>query len=63
MCTDYRQLNQRTIKDSYALFIVDEILDALSGNEYFTVLDMKGDTTKLRYWKVTKKEQLSRQAH
>ena len=41
MCVDYRQLNQRTIKDSYALPRIDEILDALLGNKYFSVLDMK----------------------
>ena len=41
MCVDYRQLNQRTVKDSYALPRIDEILDALQGNKYFTVCDMK----------------------
>jgi transposase InsO family protein len=41
MCIDYRQLNQRTVKDSYALPRIEEILDALGGNTYFTVLDMK----------------------
>jgi len=41
MCIDYRQLNQRTIKDSYALPRIEELLDSLSGAKYFTVLDMK----------------------
>lgn len=41
MCIDYRQLNQRTVKDSYALPRIEEILDSLGGNCYFTVLDMK----------------------
>lgn len=41
MCVDYRQLNNRTKKDSYALPRVEDILDALSGNKYFTILDMK----------------------
>ena len=41
MCVDYRQLNKRTIKDSYALPRIEEILDTLSGSKYFTVLDMK----------------------
>lgn len=41
MCVDYRQLNKRTVKDSYALPRIDEILDTLSGSKYFTVLDMK----------------------
>lgn len=41
MCVDYRQLNQRTIKDAYALPRIEDILDSLAGNKYFTVLDMK----------------------
>lgn len=41
LCFDYRQLNSRTIKDNYALPRIDDILDSLSGNKYFTVLDMK----------------------
>jgi hypothetical protein len=38
---DYCQLNLRTIKDNYALPCIDEILDSLSSNRFFTVLDMK----------------------
>ena len=41
MCVDYRQLNKRTIRDSYALPRTEELLDTLSGSKYFTVLDMK----------------------
>ena len=41
MCVDYRQLNKRTIRDSYALPRAEELLDTLSGSKYFTVLDMK----------------------
>jgi hypothetical protein len=41
MCIDYRQLNTNTIKDSYALPSSYEILEALGGNHYYTVLDMK----------------------
>jgi len=41
LCVDYRQLNERTVKDSYALPRVEEILESLSGNKFFTVLDMK----------------------
>nr|KAG5687934.1 hypothetical protein BaRGS_021642 [Batillaria attramentaria] len=35
------RLNSRTIRDSYALPRVEEILDCLSGSQFFTVLDMK----------------------
>ena len=41
LCIDYRQLNSRTIKDNYALPRIEEILDSLAGNTYFSVLDMK----------------------
>ena len=34
-------MNKRTVKDSYALPRIDEILDTLSGSNYFSVLDMK----------------------
>ena len=41
MCVDYQQLNTNTVKDSYALPRSEEILEALGGNLYYTVLDMK----------------------
>ena len=41
MCVDYRQLNNRPVRDSYALPRIEEILDTLAGLKYFTVLDMK----------------------
>ena len=41
VCIDFRQLNARTIKDSYALPIIEEILECLAGSKYFSVVDMK----------------------
>ena len=41
LCVDYRQLNSRTVKDSYALPRIDDILEGLAGSHYFSVLDMK----------------------
>nr|KAG5705225.1 hypothetical protein BaRGS_011251 [Batillaria attramentaria] len=41
LCIDFRQLNARTLKDSYALPRIEELLDALAGSKYFSVLDMK----------------------
>ena len=41
ICIDYRHLNSRTKKDNYALPRIDEILDSLVGNTWFSVLDMK----------------------
>ena len=40
-CVDYRQLNERTIKDPHVLPRIEEVLEALAGNSYFTVIDMK----------------------
>lgn len=41
MCIDFRQFNQRTIQDSYALPRTEEIFDSLAGSKYFSILDMK----------------------
>ena len=41
LCIDYRQLNQKTIKDSYALPRIEETLDCLAGSKFVSVLDMK----------------------
>ncbi|KAH3851362.1 hypothetical protein DPMN_093842 [Dreissena polymorpha] len=41
MCVDYRKLNARTIKDSYAIPRIDDVLDCLHGSKYFSTLDMK----------------------
>lgn len=40
-CVDYRQLNDRTKKDSYPLPRVDECLDALSGAGWFSTFDLR----------------------
>ena len=41
MCVDYHMLNKNSKKDSYALPRIDELLDCLSGNRFFFVIDMK----------------------
>lgn len=41
ICVDYRELNKHTVKDSYALPRIDEMLETLGGSVYYTVLDMK----------------------
>ena len=41
LCVDYRQLNSRTIKDSYALPRVEDIFNGLRKCKFFTVLDFK----------------------
>ena len=39
-CVDYRKLNAITVKDSYALPRIDDALASLSGNKYFSSLDL-----------------------
>ena len=46
-CVDYRKLNAITVKDSYPLPKMDVILDYLSGNSWFTTLDLKSG-----YWQM-----------
>jgi transposase InsO family protein len=40
MCVDYRRLNNITVKDSYPIPRIDQLIDVLSGAEKFTKLDM-----------------------
>ena len=40
-CVDYRQLNEKTVKDSYALPRIDECLDALKNASWFSTLDLR----------------------
>ena len=41
LCVDYRQLNNITVKDSFALPRMDEIFDCLHDAKYFSTIDMK----------------------
>ncbi|KYB25609.1 hypothetical protein TcasGA2_TC034292 [Tribolium castaneum] len=40
LCIDYRRLNAITVKEYVPMQIIDEQLDLLSGNGYFTTLDL-----------------------
>ena len=46
-CVDYRKLNEVTIKDAYPLPRIDECLDALSGAQWFSTMDLQSG-----FWQV-----------
>jgi len=46
-CIDYRQLNERTVRDSYPLPRMDDCLDSLGDAQFFSMLDCNAG-----YWQI-----------
>ncbi|KAG7310665.1 hypothetical protein JYU34_003468 [Plutella xylostella] len=40
LCIDYRALNKKTIKENYPMPLIDDQLDILAGNQFYTTLDL-----------------------
>ena len=48
MCIDYRKLNSITIKNSYGLPRIEELLDSIQGARWFSTLDLNSGYHQLR---------------
>lgn len=51
-CVDFRKLNNRTVKDAYAIPRVEDTLHLLAGAKYFSKLDLRSG-----YWQVEVNEE------
>ncbi|ESK81330.1 reverse transcriptase-rnase h-integrase [Moniliophthora roreri MCA 2997] len=47
-CQDYRELNKATIKNTYSLPLVLDLIDKLKGAKYFTKLDLRNGYNNIR---------------
>lgn len=53
MCVDYRALDKILMYDEYRILLVDELLDELTGAQFFAKLDLQSGITEFEYMNMT----------